>query len=81
MASFERSPATPTLHQSLLNSALRIKGTEEALELYRTPFVPNGLTAEPTTFLTVNAAVAENHTNATVLMLPNLQVMAKPRTR
>jgi luciferase family oxidoreductase group 1 len=56
------------------------KGTEEALELYRSRFVPGKLTAEPVTFLTVNAAVAETHDEATALMLPNLQMMARLRT-
>jgi luciferase family oxidoreductase group 1 len=56
------------------------KGTEEALELYRSRFVPSDLAAEPMTFLTVNASVAETHDEATALMLPNLQMMAKLRT-
>ncbi|MGO9155033.1 LLM class flavin-dependent oxidoreductase [Mycobacterium sp.] len=56
------------------------KGTEEALELYRSRFVPSSLTAEPLTFLTVNAAVAETRDEATALMLPNLQMMARLRT-
>jgi luciferase family oxidoreductase group 1 len=56
------------------------KGTEEALALYRSQFVPSELTAEPLTFLTVNAAVAETHDEATALMLPNLHMMARLRT-
>ena len=56
------------------------KGTQEALELYRSRFVPSDLAAEPVTFLTVNAAVAETRDEATALMLPNLQMMAKLRT-
>jgi luciferase family oxidoreductase group 1 len=56
------------------------KGTEEALELYRSHFVPSNLAAEPVTFLTVNAAVAETRDEATALMLPNLQMMARLRT-
>jgi luciferase family oxidoreductase group 1 len=56
------------------------KGTEEALEVYRSRFVPSDLAAEPVTFLTVNAAVAETRDEATALMLPNLQMMAKLRT-
>ena len=56
------------------------KGTEEALEVYRSRFVPSKLAAEPVTFLTVNAAVAETHDEATALMLPNLQMMARLRT-
>jgi luciferase family oxidoreductase group 1 len=56
------------------------RGTEEALELYRARFVPSKLAAEPVTFLTVNAAVAETRDEATALILPNLQMMAKLRT-
>jgi luciferase family oxidoreductase group 1 len=56
------------------------KGTEEALELYRCRFVPSAVAAEPLTFLTVNAAVAETRDQATALMLPNLQMMARLRT-
>ncbi|WP_292974900.1 LLM class flavin-dependent oxidoreductase [Mycobacterium sp.] len=56
------------------------QGTEEALELYRSQFVPSELTAEPVTFLTVNAAVAETRDEAMALMLPNLHMMARLRT-
>ncbi|HUB57371.1 MAG TPA: LLM class flavin-dependent oxidoreductase [Mycobacterium sp.] len=56
------------------------KGTEEALALYRSQFVPSELAAEPVTFLTVNAAVAETHDEATALILPNLHMMARLRT-
>ncbi|OBI52600.1 LLM class flavin-dependent oxidoreductase [Mycobacterium sp. E787] len=56
------------------------QGTEEALEVYRSRFKPSKLTPEPLTFLTVNAAVAETRDEATALMLPNLQMMAKLRT-
>ncbi|OBI08962.1 luciferase [Mycobacterium sp. E2462] len=56
------------------------QGTEEALDLYRSRFVPSELTGEPLTFLTVNAAVAETRDEAIELILPNLQVMAKLRT-
>jgi luciferase family oxidoreductase group 1 len=56
------------------------QGTEEALELYRSQFVPSELTAEPVTFLTVNAAVAETRDEATALMMPNLHMMARLRT-
>ncbi|CAM4470706.1 Limonene 1,2-monooxygenase [Mycobacterium basiliense] len=56
------------------------RGTEEALDLYRSRFVPSGLAAEPVTFLTVNAAVAETPDEATALILPNLQMMARLRT-
>ncbi|BBZ51553.1 hypothetical protein MHEI_32700 [Mycobacterium heidelbergense] len=56
------------------------KGTGEALEAYRSRFVPSDQAAEPVTFLTVNAAVAETRDEATALMLPNLQMMARLRT-
>lgn len=56
------------------------KGTEEALDLYRSRFRPSDLAAEPVTFLTVNAAVAETRDEATALILPNLQTMARLRT-
>jgi alkanesulfonate monooxygenase SsuD/methylene tetrahydromethanopterin reductase-like flavin-dependent oxidoreductase (luciferase family) len=38
------------------------------------------LAAEPVTFLTVNAAVAETRDEAMALTLPNLQMMARLRT-
>jgi luciferase family oxidoreductase group 1 len=56
------------------------QGTAEALATYRSEFQPSELTSEPTTFLTVNAAVAETAEEAAALMLPNLQLMAKLRT-
>ncbi|BBZ40858.1 LLM class flavin-dependent oxidoreductase [Mycobacterium conspicuum] len=56
------------------------QGTEEALELYRAKFKPRAITSEPLTFLTVNAAVAETKSEATALILPNLQTMARLRT-
>jgi luciferase family oxidoreductase group 1 len=56
------------------------KGTEEALDVYRSRFRPSDLAAEPVTFLTVNAAVAETRDEATALILPNLQTMARLRT-
>ncbi|MCA2241068.1 LLM class flavin-dependent oxidoreductase [Mycobacterium sp. WUMAC-067] len=56
------------------------KGTEEALEVYRSRFKLSAVAAEPRTFLTVNAAVAETREEATALMLPNLQMMARLRT-
>lgn len=55
-------------------------GTEDALEVYRSRFKPSALTAEPLTFLTVNAVVAEARDEATALILPNLQMMARLRT-
>lgn len=56
------------------------QGTQEALEVYRSRFRPSDVVAEPVTFLTVNAAVAETHNEAMALMLPNLQMMARLRT-
>ncbi|GFG67346.1 alkanal monooxygenase subunit alpha [Mycobacterium kubicae] len=56
------------------------RGTEEALAVYRSEFQPSKLAAEPVTFLTVNAAVAETREEATALMLPNLHMMARLRT-
>ncbi len=56
------------------------EGTAEALEIYRSEFVPSDLSPEPVTFLTVNAVVAETHDEAMALLLPNLQMMARLRT-
>jgi luciferase family oxidoreductase group 1 len=56
------------------------QGTAEALEVYRSEFVPSDLASEPVTFLTVNAAVAPTRAEATALLLPNLQMMARLRT-
>ncbi len=56
------------------------RGTEEALAWYRSNFVPSAHCSAPTTFLTVNAVVAETSDEATALMLPNLQMMARLRT-
>ncbi len=56
------------------------KGTDEALALYRSRFVPSALAAEPVTFLTVNAAVAETRDEAEELIMPNLHMMARLRT-
>ncbi len=55
------------------------QGTAEALAVYRSEFQPSELTAEPVTFLTVNAAVADTAEEAAALMLPNLQLMARLR--
>jgi alkanesulfonate monooxygenase SsuD/methylene tetrahydromethanopterin reductase-like flavin-dependent oxidoreductase (luciferase family) len=55
------------------------QGTAEALAVYRSEFRPSDLAAEPVTFLTVNAVVAETHDEATALTLPNLQMMARLR--
>ena len=56
------------------------QGTEEALQTYRDEFRPSDLAAEPVTFLTVNAAVADTAAEAERLLLPNLQMMARLRT-
>jgi luciferase family oxidoreductase group 1 len=56
------------------------QGTAEALDVYRREFRPSDLSAEPVTFLTVNAVVAETRDEATALVLPNLQMMARLRT-
>ncbi|GFG70324.1 alkanal monooxygenase subunit alpha [Mycolicibacter senuensis] len=55
-------------------------GTEEALAYYREHFTASEVCPEPTTFLTVNASVAETREEATALLLPNLQMMARLRT-
>ncbi len=56
------------------------QGTAEALAAYRSEFRPSAAVAEPVTFLTVNAVVAETRDEATALMLPNLQMMGRLRT-
>ena len=56
------------------------QGTAEALAAYRSEFRSSDLAPEPVTFLTVNAVVAETHDEATALLLPNLQMMARLRT-
>jgi luciferase family oxidoreductase group 1 len=56
------------------------QGTAEALEAYRSEFRPSDLAAEPLTFLTVNAVVAETRDEAMALLLPNLQMMGRLRT-
>jgi len=55
-------------------------GTAEALEVYRSEFKPSDLAHEPTTFLTVNAVVAETDDEARALALPNVQMMVRLRT-
>jgi luciferase family oxidoreductase group 1 len=55
-------------------------GTAEALALYRSGFRPSGEEAEPRTFLTVNAVVAETTEEAERLALPNLLMMVALRT-
>ncbi len=56
------------------------EGTDEALRIYRSEFVPSELAPEPVTFLTVNAAVAATRDEAEALLLPNLQMLARLRT-
>lgn len=56
------------------------QGTDEALEIYRSEFVPSDLTPAPITFLTVNVSVASTRAEAEALLLPNLQMMARLRT-
>jgi len=55
-------------------------GTAEALELYRSAFRPSPALAEPCTFLTVNAVVAETSEEADRRALPNLLMMVALRT-
>ena len=55
-------------------------GTAEALELYRSSFRPSPELAEPRTFLTVNAVVAETAEEAERRALPNLLMMVALRT-
>ncbi len=55
-------------------------GTAEALAVYRSEFQPSEETPEPTTFLTVNVAVAETTEEAVASMVPNLQSMARLRS-
>ncbi|WP_396899673.1 LLM class flavin-dependent oxidoreductase, partial [Mycolicibacterium sp.] len=55
-------------------------GTAEALAVYRDEFQPSELAAEPVTFLTVNAVVAETSEEAEALILPQLQMMGRLRT-
>ncbi len=55
-------------------------GTAEALELYRSGFVPSEQHPEPRTFLTVNAVVAPTQEEADRLVLPNLLAMVALRT-
>ncbi|MGI8522910.1 MAG: LLM class flavin-dependent oxidoreductase [Nocardioides sp.] len=56
------------------------RGTAEALELYRSGFVPTDEHPEPRTFLTVNAVVAPTQEEADRLVLPNLLSMVALRT-
>lgn len=54
--------------------------TRAAIELYRSTFQPSDTLAEPTTFLTVNAAVAETEEEAEALARPQLLTMLRLRT-
>lgn len=56
------------------------RGTEEALQAYRSQFRPSDQASTPRTFLTVNAVVAETDTQARALAVPNMQHMARLRT-
>jgi luciferase family oxidoreductase group 1 len=56
------------------------EGTERALEIYRTRFTPSEHLAEPRTFLTVNACVADSEAEAEARALPNLIQMSRLRT-
>ncbi|MFT4286585.1 LLM class flavin-dependent oxidoreductase [Nocardioides sp.] len=56
------------------------EGTAAALRLYRERFTPSETLAEPRTFLTVNAVVAETTDEADRLALPQLLAMLKLRT-
>ncbi|HRP99292.1 MAG TPA: LLM class flavin-dependent oxidoreductase [Terrimesophilobacter sp.] len=55
-------------------------GTEQALELYRSGFQPSAVLAEPRTFLTVNAIVADTDEEAHALALPQLHQMVRLRS-
>ena len=56
------------------------QGTDEALATYRMEFRPSDLASEPTTFLTVNAVVADTEEEAAALALPQMQMMVRLRT-
>jgi len=56
------------------------EGTERALELYRSTFQPSVALAEPRTFLTVNAVVAESREEALRRARPNQLMMLTLRT-
>ena len=55
-------------------------GTEQALGLYRSGFTASETLAQPRTFLTVNAVVAETVEAARALAQPQLQQMARLRS-
>jgi len=54
-------------------------GIDNALAIYRSSFVPTPALAEPATFLTVNAVLAETKEQAWSLALPQLITMARLR--
>nr|WP_246284477.1 LLM class flavin-dependent oxidoreductase [Nocardioides perillae] len=56
------------------------QGTAEALRLYRDGFRPSEHAERPTTFLTVNVAVAPTREEALRLALPQVQAMVALRT-
>ncbi|MGI8878955.1 MAG: LLM class flavin-dependent oxidoreductase [Jatrophihabitans sp.] len=56
------------------------QGTAEALEVYRSQFVPSDVLSTPRTFLTVNAVVAETTELAERLALPQIHSMVALRT-
>jgi len=56
------------------------QGTADALALYRSQFQPSEVLAEPRTFLTVNASVADTEGEAGRLALPQLEAMVTLRT-
>lgn len=56
------------------------EGTERALDIYRSRFTPSEHLAEPRTFLTVNACVADTAAEAEARALPNLIQMSRLRT-
>lgn len=55
-------------------------GIDSALDLYRREFQPSPALADPTTFLTVNAVVADTREEAEALALPQLITMARLRS-
>lgn len=55
-------------------------GTADAIELYRSEFVPGRFNLEPMVFLTVNAVVAETRAEAEALILPQLYGLARSAT-
>ncbi|MEO7148230.1 MAG: LLM class flavin-dependent oxidoreductase [Terrimesophilobacter sp.] len=56
------------------------EGTAQALDLYRRSFTASENLAAPSTFLTVNAVVADTREEASALAMPQLQQMARLRS-